>query len=142
MDKWVYNYLIELKTLWEKEKLLVTSNFSFTHNVFKSCLLSMRQNEYLGSKGIIDSLGKVKFRDDGYSCCCLFMFSLFYHSWTLRISLFLQLLLIGGHHSASSFPQSFININVKSRKSGKMHLTPSPKRQIFRLIETERVCRR
>ena len=23
-----------LKTLWEKEKLLVTSNFSFTHSVF------------------------------------------------------------------------------------------------------------
>ena len=23
-----------LKTLWEKEKLLVTSNFSFSHNVF------------------------------------------------------------------------------------------------------------
>ena len=27
-------YLIELKTLWEKEKLLVTSNFSISHNVF------------------------------------------------------------------------------------------------------------
>ena len=39
--------VIELKTLWEKEKLLVTSNFSFSHNVFKSCLLLMRQNEYL-----------------------------------------------------------------------------------------------
>ena len=25
-----------LKTLWEKEKLLVTSNFSFSHNVFYS----------------------------------------------------------------------------------------------------------
>ena len=24
-----------LKTLWEKEKLLVTSNFSFSHSVFK-----------------------------------------------------------------------------------------------------------
>ena len=23
-----------LKTLWEKEKLLITSNFSFSHNVF------------------------------------------------------------------------------------------------------------
>ena len=48
--KWLNNYLIELKTLWEKEKLLVTSNFSFFHNVFKSCLLLMRQNEY-GVKG-------------------------------------------------------------------------------------------
>ena len=47
MNKWEYNYLIEKKTLWEKEKLLVTSNFSFSHNVFKSCVLLMRQNEYL-----------------------------------------------------------------------------------------------
>ena len=47
-----YNYLIELKTLLEKEKLLVTSNFFFSHNVFKSCLLLMRQNEYLWSKGL------------------------------------------------------------------------------------------
>ena len=30
--------------LWEKEKLLVTSNFLFSH-VFKNCLL-IRQNEY------------------------------------------------------------------------------------------------
>ena len=42
-----YNYLIELKTLWEKEKLLVTSNFSFSHSVFKSCLMLMCQNECL-----------------------------------------------------------------------------------------------
>ena len=40
-----YNYLIGEKT-WEKEKLLVTSNFVFSHNVLKSCLLLMRQNEY------------------------------------------------------------------------------------------------
>ena len=52
MDKWGYSYLIELKTLWEMEKLLVMSNFSFSHNVFKSCLLLMCQNEYLWSKGL------------------------------------------------------------------------------------------
>ena len=52
MDKWGYSYLIDLKTLWEKEKLLVKSNFSFSHNVFKSCLLLMRHNEYLWSKGL------------------------------------------------------------------------------------------
>ena len=50
MDKWEYDYLIEYKTMSEKEKLLVTSNFSFSHNVFKSCQLLMRQNEYLWSK--------------------------------------------------------------------------------------------
>ena len=41
-----------VETLWEKEKLLVTSNFSFSHNVFKSCLYLMCQNEYLWSKGL------------------------------------------------------------------------------------------
>ena len=55
MDKWGYSYLMELKTLLEKEKLLVTSNFSFSHNVFKSSLLLMRQNEYLWSKELIDT---------------------------------------------------------------------------------------
>ena len=30
---WDYNYLTEQKTLWEKEKLLVKSNFSFSHRV-------------------------------------------------------------------------------------------------------------
>ena len=36
-----------VENIWEKEKLLVTCNFSISHNVF------MRQNEYLWSKGII-----------------------------------------------------------------------------------------
>ena len=31
---------------------LVTSNFSFSHNGFKCCLLLMRQNGYLWSKGL------------------------------------------------------------------------------------------
>ena len=44
--------LIKLKTWWEKEKLLVTSNFSFSHHVLKSGLLFMCQNEYLWSKGL------------------------------------------------------------------------------------------
>ena len=52
MDKWGYNYLVKQKTLWEKEKLFVTSIFSFSHNVFKSCRLLMLQNEYLWSKGL------------------------------------------------------------------------------------------
>ena len=47
MDKWGFNSLIEKETMWEKDKLLVTSNFSFSHHVFKSCLLLMCQNDYL-----------------------------------------------------------------------------------------------
>ena len=54
MDRWRCNYLTEWKTLWKKEKLLITSNFSFSHIVFKSCLLLMRQNEYLWNKGSTD----------------------------------------------------------------------------------------
>ena len=61
MDKWRCNYLIEWKTLWEKEKLLVMSNFFFSHNIFKSCLLLTRQNGYLWSKGLrmVDKYGAI-----------------------------------------------------------------------------------
>ena len=32
--------------------LFITSNFSFSHNVFKNSLLLMHQNEYLWSEGL------------------------------------------------------------------------------------------
>ena len=35
----------------------MTSNFSFFHDVFKSCLVLMRQNEYLWRKGLRFNLG-------------------------------------------------------------------------------------
>ena len=54
MDKLGYSYLLVLKTLWEKEKLLVTSNFSFSHDVFKSRLLLTHLNEYLPSKRLTE----------------------------------------------------------------------------------------
>ena len=68
MHTWGYNYLNEKKTLWKKEKLLVTSNFSFSCNVFsKNCLLLMRQNEYLWSKELTLSkqqiLGSCKLKE-------------------------------------------------------------------------------
>ena len=50
MDKLGFIYMIELKTWWEKEKLLFMSNFSFPHLVFKSCLLLMHQNKYLWTR--------------------------------------------------------------------------------------------
>ena len=51
-----YSYLIEEKTLWKKEKLLITSNFSFSDNISKNWLLLMRQNDYedLWSEGLTD----------------------------------------------------------------------------------------
>ena len=45
------------KTLWEKEKLLVTSNFSFSHCVFKRLTLQTRKNQGLFGKGLY--VGKV-----------------------------------------------------------------------------------
>ena len=41
-----------LKTLWEKEKLLVTSNFSFSHSAFKRHVLQTRKNQGLFGKGL------------------------------------------------------------------------------------------
>ena len=40
------------KTLWEKEKLLVTSDFSFYHSVFKRLVLQTRKNQGLFGKGL------------------------------------------------------------------------------------------
>ena len=40
------------KTLWEKEKLLVTRNFSFSLSVFKRPSLQTRENQGLFGKGL------------------------------------------------------------------------------------------
>ena len=42
------------KTLLEKEKLLVPSNFSFSHSVFKGLVLQTRKNQGLFGKGLND----------------------------------------------------------------------------------------
>ena len=42
-----------LKTLWEKEKLLVTSNFSFSRSVFKRLVLQTLKNQGLFGKGLM-----------------------------------------------------------------------------------------
>ena len=41
-----------LKTLWEKEKLLVKSNFSFSNSVFKRLVLQTCKNQGLFGKGL------------------------------------------------------------------------------------------
>ena len=46
----------EYKTMWEKEKLLVTSNFSFPHGVFKRLVLQTRKNQGLFGKGLNKSI--------------------------------------------------------------------------------------
>ena len=87
----------ELKTLWEKEKLLVTSNLSFSHNVFKSCLLLMRQNEYLWSKGLTPHQ------------------NIMFHLLTFLTSLNLDLNVIGDHaklqgHRLDCFSRSGVRV--------------------------------
>ena len=47
-----------LKTQWEKEKLLVTSNFSFSHSVFKILILQTRENPGLFGKWLITQNNK------------------------------------------------------------------------------------
>ena len=42
----------QYKTLREKEKLLVTSNFSFSRNVFKRPVLQTSKNQGLCGKGL------------------------------------------------------------------------------------------
>ena len=42
------------KTLREKEKLLVTSNFSFSHSVFKRLVLQTSRNQGLFGKGLMN----------------------------------------------------------------------------------------
>ena len=40
--------------MWEKEKLLVTSNFSFSHSVFDRLVLQTGKNQGLCRKGLMD----------------------------------------------------------------------------------------
>ena len=47
-----YRYPNRYKTLWEKEKLLVMSNFSFSHSVFKRLVSQGRQKVSLCGNGL------------------------------------------------------------------------------------------
>ena len=40
------------KTSWEKEKLLVTNNFSFSHDIFHSYISLVRQNVAFSGNGL------------------------------------------------------------------------------------------
>ena len=49
------SYLKEKKILWEKEKLLITSNFSFPLGVFKRLVWQTCRIQGLFGKGLTDS---------------------------------------------------------------------------------------
>ena len=42
----------KVETRWEMEKLLVTSNFSFSNSVFKTFLMQTHKNKRLFQKGV------------------------------------------------------------------------------------------
>ena len=79
------------KTLWEKEKLLVTSNFSFSHSVFKGLVLQTCKNQGLFGKGLTTGQEKLcenlklfdKLRQKTEQCDSVGKFSPFLHvlSW-------------------------------------------------------------
>ena len=46
------NFPNGLKTLWEKEKLLYISNFSFSHSIFKRLEMQTLENKGLFGKGL------------------------------------------------------------------------------------------
>ena len=48
------------KTLWEGEKLLVTSNISFFHSVFKGPVMEIRKNQGLFGKRLRKMLIKMR----------------------------------------------------------------------------------
>ena len=52
-------YQMDKNTPWEKEKLFVRSNFSFSHVVSKRLLLQTRKNQGLFGKGIRSFIGAV-----------------------------------------------------------------------------------
>ena len=47
-----------LKTLWEMEKLLVTSNFSISHSVFKRLVPQTYKNQGFFWKGLLHNVGE------------------------------------------------------------------------------------
>ena len=50
------------KTLWGKEKLLVTGNFSFSHSVFKKPIAQGRQKVSLSVNGLSGSFIRIPTR--------------------------------------------------------------------------------
>ena len=49
------------KTLWEKEKLLIMSNFSYSHSVFKRLVQQTRKNQGLFGKDLKNQVYNVDF---------------------------------------------------------------------------------
>ena len=56
-ETYMYMYA-NAKTQWEKEKLLIRSNFSFSHSVSKRLVLQTCKNQGLFEQGLTETKGK------------------------------------------------------------------------------------
>ena len=61
--------------MWQKVKLLVLSNFSFCHNVFKSCMQQMRQRVSTCGKRLTEAPVWSQVLKFSYSSQCLWVFT-------------------------------------------------------------------
>ena len=68
-------FLNGLKTVCEKEKLLVMSNFSFSHTVFKRLVLQTHENQGLLGKGLIIHVSSIDRGTISLLYAYLFLFS-------------------------------------------------------------------
>ena len=66
-------FLNGLKTLCKKEKLLVMSNFSFSHSVFKRLVLQTRENQGLFGKGLKCVTYNLEVLGSSHAGSCLFL---------------------------------------------------------------------
>ena len=124
-----------LKTLWEKEKLLVTSNFSFSHSVLKRLVLQTRKNQGL----FWERVKAIK------ELQTTFMYMPVYYVYRPRYgSLFMICPTTKNLKSTFMYLQGYFveyvwTCSPLSRVF--VHLTLS-KTTNFRLFQSERVCRR
>ena len=108
-------------TLQEKEKLLVSTNFSFSHSGFKGLVLQTCKNHSLFGKGL---------RDNKHHVCV-------YHT---HIYLFQQKV---GYFSAIWFTTSTeLYLNIFTLWNNKIQTLTHHQTTNFRLFQTVRVCRR
>ena len=74
-----------LKTLWEKEKLLVTSNFSFSHSVFQRLLLQTRKTQGLFGKRLRYPATGLETKTGRFTCPMLILLCNTYWAITYRM---------------------------------------------------------
>ena len=89
------------KILWEKEKLLVTSNFSFSYSVFKRLVLQTCENQGLFGKGLKISKSARIFHWD----ILLYIKALFMLEWKRLVDLSQYFKLIGPKSSLQTTTQ-------------------------------------